>query len=62
MLNCLQITDINQLPVLIHPTKTIFVGEIPETYEWALKSAVNMGQPDLISNVESLENYGGELK
>jgi hypothetical protein len=26
MLNCLQITDINQLPVLIHPTKTVFVG------------------------------------
>lgn len=62
MLNALQITDINQLPVLIYPAKTVFVGEIPGTYEWAMQTAVNIGQPDLISSVRSLENYGSELK
>jgi len=60
MLNCLQITDINQLPVLIHPTKTVIVGEIPETYKWALQSADNIGQRELINSIESLENYSSE--
>lgn len=35
MLNCLQITDVNQLPALILPTRTLFVGTVPESYNWA---------------------------
>ena len=35
MLNCLQITDVNQLPALILPTSTTFMGEVPSTYNWA---------------------------
>jgi cephalosporin-C deacetylase-like acetyl esterase len=35
MLNCLRITDVYQLPALLSPAKTIFVGEIPPAYLWS---------------------------
>jgi cephalosporin-C deacetylase-like acetyl esterase len=35
MLNCLRVTDVNQLPALISPTKTVFLGEVPASYEWS---------------------------
>jgi hypothetical protein len=35
MLNCLRVTDVNQLPALILPTKTVFLGEVPESYDWS---------------------------
>jgi cephalosporin-C deacetylase-like acetyl esterase len=36
MLNCLRITDVSQLPALIAPTQTVFVGDIPENYDWSI--------------------------
>ena len=57
MLNCLQITDMNQLPALIHPTKTVFVGTVPEAYQWSLNTLENIGQTELIQEVESLEQF-----
>jgi hypothetical protein len=35
MLNCLRVTDVNQLPALIWPAKTDFIGTPPDTYAWA---------------------------
>ena len=35
MLNCLRVTDVNQLPALIYPTKVTFTGNIPDTYQWS---------------------------
>lgn len=35
MLNCLRVTDVNQLPALILPTKTMYLGEVPASYEWS---------------------------
>lgn len=35
MLNCLQITDVNQLPALVFPTKAILMGNVPESYKWS---------------------------
>ena len=35
MLNCLQVTDVNQLPALILPTQTIFFGKVPVKYTWS---------------------------
>lgn len=35
ILNCLQVTDVNQLPALILPTRTRFMGDVPDTYNWA---------------------------
>ena len=55
MLNCLQITDVNQMPALLYPTSTVFVGEVPSSYKWSLQSALNAGQLELIQSVESLE-------
>jgi hypothetical protein len=35
MLNCLRITDVYQLPALLFPASTIFVGEIPPAFRWS---------------------------
>ncbi|MBL7697863.1 MAG: acetylxylan esterase, partial [Chitinophagaceae bacterium] len=35
MLNCLQVTDVNQLPALILPARTRFMGNVPVTYNWS---------------------------
>jgi cephalosporin-C deacetylase-like acetyl esterase len=40
MLNCLRVTDVNQLPALIVPTKTTFMGNVPSSYAWA-RSIIN---------------------
>ena len=55
MLNCLQITDVNQLPALIQPTQTVFVGAMPESYQWSLNTLNNIGQTEMIQQIESLE-------
>ena len=57
MLNCLRITDVNQLPALIYPTRTIFVGEIPEAYQWAEKSMMQLGIDESIESVPELEQF-----
>ena len=38
LLNVLQIIDINQVPALLHPTKTFIVGDMPESYQWSLNT------------------------
>jgi len=35
MLNRLKSTDVNQLPALKLSTKTMFVGKIPEAFQWS---------------------------
>ena len=35
MLNCLQATDVNQIPAFIWPTKTVFIGNVPAAYQWS---------------------------
>lgn len=35
MLNCLRITDVNQLPALIYPIKTEMMGNVPDSYDWS---------------------------
>lgn len=35
MLNCLRVTDVNQLPALILPTETLFLNDMPASYEWS---------------------------
>jgi len=57
MLNCLQITDVNQMPALIYPTSTIFVGDIPESYNWSTNSLKKLGQSDLMRSIESLDQF-----
>jgi hypothetical protein len=54
MLNCLRITDVNQMPALIYPTSTVIIGDIPESYNWGVNSLRKIGQSDLIRKVETL--------
>jgi len=35
MLNCLRITDLNQLPALLIPATIKFQGEVPDAYQWS---------------------------
>ncbi len=44
MMNCLRITDIYQLPALIFPLKTSFVGTIPPSYQWSEKVLEKLGK------------------
>lgn len=49
MLNCLQITDLYQLPALLPPTKIHFQGEVPESYQWSAGLLNKLGKSNLIS-------------
>lgn len=35
MLNCLRITDLYQIPALLHPTHIQYEGEIPDSWQWS---------------------------
>lgn len=48
MLNVLRITDVNQLPALIAPTQTAFIGEVPNTYNWSENLLKNLGKKEII--------------
>ncbi len=50
MLNCLQITDLYQLPALLLPAKISFQGGIPESYLWSEEVLNKLGRSNLISN------------
>jgi hypothetical protein len=60
MLNCLQTTDVNQLPALIQPTQTVFVGAMPESYQWSLNTLSSVGKTEMIQQVESLGEFETE--
>jgi len=46
MLNVLQITDVNQLPALIYPAQTYIVGNMPDTYQWSMKTLEKLDLKD----------------
>jgi cephalosporin-C deacetylase-like acetyl esterase len=48
MLNVLRITDVNQLPALIAPTQTAFIGEVPNAYNWSENLLKNLGKKEII--------------
>ena len=52
MLNCLRVTDVNQLPALLPDTEISFIGEIPDAYQWAENIRKKFGLPhfDVIKN------------
>ncbi len=53
MLNCLRATDVNEIPALISPTRTEFVGPVPASYNWARDVMKKVGRED-ITVVEKL--------
>ena len=44
MLNCLRVTDVYQLPALLSPTRILFSGEIPATYQWSAQVLKKLGK------------------
>ncbi len=56
MLNCLRITDVNQLPALLYPTEVTFIGKMPGSYRWNNTVLESSGIPK-IRIVDDLENY-----
>ncbi len=55
MLNCLRVTDVYELPALIFPTQTVFVGEVPSSYKWSENVLKKLGKPG-ITEVETLKD------
>ncbi len=53
MLNCLRATDLNELPALVSPTRTEFIGDVPASYEWSANVLKKLKRDD-ISYVERL--------
>ena len=57
MLNCLQITDVYQLPALIYPTKTCFVETMPAKFEWAVDVNNRLGRTETIRTVADISEF-----
>jgi hypothetical protein len=55
MLNCLQITDVYQLPALVHPTQTWVIGDLPDSYQWSLTTLKKLNLNEQIEIEEELE-------
>ena len=53
MLNCLKVTDVNQLPALIWPTKTMFTGDVPPAYEWAENTLRRLGKGEFLKSASN---------
>ncbi len=60
MLSCLRVTDLWQVAGLLWPTEIVFVGEPPETYNWAREVYARLGSPGKISVVKSLRDWRPE--
>lgn len=57
MLNCLRITDLPQVAGMLFPAKLVFVGEMPETYQWAKMLFTNLGKPSTFQKVENISEW-----
>jgi hypothetical protein len=56
MLNCLRITDLGQLPALIAPTRTYLIGQLPEPWQWSVKTLRATGNGELFNEIKSLSD------
>jgi len=57
MLSCLRITDLAQVAGLLWPTELVFVGDTPQTYEWAEALYRQLGAPGRVTRVANLGNW-----
>ncbi len=44
MLNCLQVTDVYQLPALLSPARIVVSGNVPNTYQWSEEVLKKLGK------------------
>ena len=57
MLNCLRITDVNQIPALISPANVLFLGDVPETYQWAKETLESIGKGASFRVIEDISEF-----
>ena len=57
LLNSLQITDVNQMPALNFGTQTCIVGDVPETYQWAINTLDKMDLSSQMFSVKKVEDF-----
>ncbi len=57
LLNSLQITDVNQMPALNFGTQTCIVGDVPETYQWAINTLDKMNLSSQMFSVKKVEEF-----
>ncbi|MFC2125420.1 hypothetical protein ACFLU5_11480, partial [Bacteroidota bacterium] len=57
MLNCLRITDVNQIPALISPANVVFLGEVPETYQWAKETLERVGKGSSFRVIDNISEF-----
>jgi hypothetical protein len=50
MLNCLRVTDVYQLPVLLSPTRIVILGSVPSTYQWSEEVLKRLGMESFVRN------------
>ncbi len=47
MLNCLRATDLGEIPALISPTRTEFIGTMPDSYQWSENVLKKLNRDDI---------------
>ena len=62
MLNCLRVTDLPQVAGLLFPTPVVFLGEMPQTYQWAGQLYKTLGQPERFQTVNEFSQWRFEGK
>jgi len=56
MLNCLRITDINQLPALVYPTRIFLFDPVPDTYKWSLETLKSIGKEESVRLIQKISD------
>ena len=54
MLSCLRITDLPQVAGLLYPAEIIFLGDRPDTYQWAEDVYERLGTQELLRRSEAV--------
>ncbi|MBN1482785.1 hypothetical protein EH223_12590 [candidate division KSB1 bacterium] len=57
MLNCLRITDVNQLPGLLFPLPISFVGSVPDGYKWSEEVYQRLGQSNAFRIIQEVADF-----
>lgn len=57
MLNCLRVTDVNQLPGLLCPLPISLVGSVPDGYQWSEGVYHRLGQSNAFCIIQEVSDF-----
>jgi len=57
MLNCLRITDVPQVAGLLFPADVVFVGSVPQSYDWPKHLYTTLGKSGRFQNVTEVSQW-----